>query len=208
MSQAVPCTGTPAAVARRASSLSCLVTRVSSTSAWRASSRHSNQTWFWPPRHSRPESTCNTRIGATPPRAPSLRGDFHNPGEHAAQRIEFEGLLQEGTAQLFEELQRIAADRVARGTDDALSHRGVHARARLKHLASAQARHAKVANDDVERLHQRALQGLTAIARDDDLMTPAFQRGLHVVEDVRLVIDHEYPQSLQPFGGRRLGGCA
>src|SRR5258705_2960446 len=43
---------------------------------------------------------------------PFLRRDFHDPGEHAAQRIEFEGLLQEGAAQLFEELQRIAPDRV------------------------------------------------------------------------------------------------
>src|SRR3989454_1899314 len=199
ISHATPCTVIPSAAARRASSPPCLVTRTCSTAVLRLSSRHSSKTCCWPPRHSRPESTCNTRIGET-----SLRRDFHDSGEYAAQGIEFEGLLEEWPAQLFEELQRVAADRVARGKNDAVGDGRVHARERVEHLAATQPRHAQIANDQVEWLHQRALQGLTAVARQHHLVTPALERRLHVVEDVRLVINNEYPQVLEPFRSNRL----
>src|SRR2546422_5570628 len=147
ISHATLCTVIPSAAARRASSPLWLVTRTCSTAALRLSSRHSSKTCCWPPRHSRPESTCNTRIGET-----SLRRDFHDSGKDAAQGIEFEGLLEEWTAQLFEELQRVAADRVARGKDDAIGHRRVHARERVKHLAPAQPGHPQIANDEIEEI--------------------------------------------------------
>src|SRR2546428_7648259 len=200
ISHATPRTVIPSAAARRASSPPWLVTRTCSTAVLRLSSRHSSKTCCWPPRHSRPESTCNTRIGET-----SLRRDFHHSGKYAAQCIEFEGLLEEWTAQLFEELQRVAADRVARGKDDAIGHRGVHARERVEHLAPAQAGHTQIADDQIEWLHQRALQRLTPVVGQHHLVTPAFERRLHVVKNVRLVINHEYPEALVPFGRRRFG---
>src|SRR5216117_2372329 len=194
--QAVPCTFVPAAAARSASAPRCLVTSACSIPASRSSSRHNSQTWFWPPRQSRPESTCSTRIRPVP----SLRRDFHDSGEDAAQGIELERLLEEGAAQLFEELQRVAADRVARGENDAVGDGRMHARERVKHLAAAQPRHAQIADDQIEWLHERALQRLTAVARQHDLVTPALERRLHVVEDVRLVIDDEYAEAFEPFG--------
>ena len=130
----------------------------------------------------------------------SLGRDFHHSGEDAAQCIEFERLLQEGTAQLFEELQRVAADRIARGEDDAIGDRGMHTRERVKHLAAAQAGHPQVADNEIEWLHQGPLQGLAAVVRDHDLVAPALERRLHVVEDVRLVIHHEYTQVFMPIG--------
>src|SRR5213078_24970 len=180
----------PAAAARWASALPSWVTSTCSIPGSRRSSRHSSQTWFWPPRQARPESTCSTRIR---PR-PSLRRDFHDSSEYAAQCIEFEGFLKEWTAQLFEELQRVAPDRGPRGENDAIGDRRVHAREGVEHLAPAEPRHAQIADDQVERLHQRALQRLTAVVRQHDLVTPALERGLHVVEDMRLVVHDEAPE--------------
>src|SRR5467141_3360625 len=139
------------------------------------------------------------------PSRPSLRRDFHDSGEYAAQGIEFEGLLQEWTAQLFEELQRVAADRVARGEDDAIGDGGVHARERVKHLAPAQPGHTQIADDQIEWLHQGALQRLTPVVGQHHLVTPAFERRLHVVKNVRLVVNNEYPEALVPFGRSRFG---
>src|SRR5206468_74571 len=181
MSHAVPSTLTPSAAARCASSLACLVTSACSIFGARLSSRQRSRTWFWPPRHPRPESTCRTR-------------SLLHSGEYAAQCVEFEGLLEEGAAQLFEELQRVAADRVARGKNDAIGHRRVHARERVEHLAPAQPGHTQIADDQIEWLHQRALERLTPVLGQHHLMTPAFERRLHVVENVRLVIHHEYPE--------------
>src|SRR2546427_9509165 len=178
ISPATLCTVIPSAAARRASSPPCLVTRTCSTAVLRLSSRHSSKTCCWPPRHSRPESTCNTRIGET-----SLRRDFHDSGEDAAQGIEFEGLLEEWTAQLFEELQRVAADRVARCKNDAIGDRRVHARERLKHLAPAQPGHPQIANDDIEGWHQSALQRLTPVACQTALVYPALEPRPHVIDD-------------------------
>src|SRR5882724_2909494 len=200
ISHAVPCTVVPSAAARRASSPVRLLKRTCSIApVWR-NSRHSSRTWFWPPRHSRPESTWSTRIWGLAPN-PSL---LHS-GEYAAQCIELEGLLQEGTAQLFEELERVAADRVARRENDTVRDRRVHARERVEHLATAEPGHPQVADDQVERLHQRPLQRLAAIVRQHDLVPPAFERRLHIVEDVRLVIDHEHAQLLLPLRGSRFG---
>src|SRR2546422_7926099 len=200
ISHATPRTVIPSAAARRASSPPCLVTRTCSTAVLRLSSRHSSKTCCWPPRHSRPESTCNTPIRET-----SLRRDFHDSGEDAAQGIEFEGLLEEWTAQLFEELQRVAADRVACGKNDAIGDCWVHARERVKHLAPAQPGHPQIANDEIEGLHQCALQRLTPVVCQHDLVSPALERRLHVMEDVRFVINHEHPQVFVPFGRSRFG---
>src|SRR5436190_555932 len=187
ISHAVPSTRTPPAAARCASSLPCLVTSACSISASRPSSRQRSRTWFWPPRHSRPESTCRTR-------------SLLHSGKYAAQCVELEGLLQERTAQLFEELQRVAADRVARGEDDAIGHRRMHAGECVEHLAPTQPGHSQIADDQVEWLHQRPLQCLAPVVRQYDLVTPAFECRLHVVEDVRLVINHEYPETFLPLG--------
>src|SRR5438045_4452262 len=198
ISQAAPRTLMPAAALRCASSLPCLVTSACSISTLRPSSRASSQTCCWPPRQSRPESTCRTRI------APALGGDFHDSGEDAAQCIEFEGLLEKRTAQLFEELQRVAAHGVASGEDDAIRHRRVHPSERLKHLTAPKPRHPQVANDQVERLQEGALQRLAPVVRHGDLVPPAFERRLHIVKDVRLVIYDEYPEGLGPFGASAL----
>src|SRR2546429_572968 len=98
--------------------------------------------------------------------SPSLRRDFHDSGENAAQGVELEGLLEERTAQLFEELQGVAAHRVAGGEDDAIGDRRMHARERLKHLATAQPGHPQVADDEIEGLHERPFQRLAAVVRD------------------------------------------
>ena len=76
----------------------------------------------------------------------------------------------------------------------------MHARERLKHLATAQPGHPQVADDEIERLHERPFQRLAAVVRDHYLVPPAFERRLHVVEDVRLVIHHKDPQVVLPFG--------
>src|SRR5207244_9326745 len=70
---------------------------------------------------------------------------------------------------IFEELQRVAADRVARGEDDAIGDGGVHARERVEHLAPAQPGHTQIADDQIEWLHQRALQRLTPVVSQHHL---------------------------------------
>src|SRR6266480_7766300 len=127
-----------------------------------------------------------------------------HPREYAAECVELEGLLQERTAQLLEELQRVAADRVARGEDDAIGHRRMHAGECVEHLAPTQPGHSQIADDQVEWLHQRTLQRLAPVVGQYDLVTPAFERRLHVVEDVRLVINHEYAEAFLPLGWGRL----
>src|SRR5438477_5000019 len=187
ISQAVPRTVTPSSVTRRANSLPCRVTRICSSPVTRLSSRLSNQAWFCPPRHSRPESTCKTRIS------------LYDSGEHAAQRVEFERLLQKGASQLFEELQRVAADGIAGGEDDPIGDGRVHARERVKHLTPTEAGHAQIADDQIEWLHECAFQRLAAVPREHDLMAPALECCLHVMKNVRLVIYDEYPQPFRPF---------
>src|SRR4029077_2931293 len=53
---------------------------------------------------------------------------------------------------------------------------------------------------------QGALEGVRAVARDLDAVAPAFERGAHVMQDVRLVVHHEDVQRLRlaPWRGRRL----
>jgi len=85
--------------------------------------------------------------------------------------------------------------------NDAIGDGRVHARERVKHLAPAQPGHPQIANDDIEGLHQSALQRLTPVVCQHDLVSPALERRLHVMEDVRFVINHEHPQVFVPFGG-------
>src|SRR6266850_7547532 len=138
----VSVTAAPCAAARRANSLPRFVTRTCSTPGSRTSSRHSSRTWFWPPRHSRPESTCRTRTAS---------GRRLHVGEYAPQLVQLERLVEEGAAQPLEELEGVAAHSVAGGEDDPLGHGGVHLRQRLVHLASPEARHPQVADDEIER---------------------------------------------------------
>src|SRR5258708_6942671 len=80
----------------------------------------------------------------------------------------------------------------------------MHAGERLEQLAPTQPGHSQIADDQIEWLHQRALQRLAPVARQYDLVSPAFECRLHVVEDVRLVINNEYPEAFLPLGWGRL----
>src|SRR5712691_6853351 len=194
--QGTSATPTPSLAARRASSLPRFVTRTCSTPGSRASSRHSRRTWFWPPRHSRPESTWRTR---------SVSGRRLHVGEHAPQFVELERLLEEGAAEPLEELQRVAAYGVTGGEHHSPGDGGMHLGQRLIHLAPAQARHPEVADDQVEWLRQRALQRLAAIGGEDHDVAPALEGRLHIVEDVRLIVHDEDAEPLRggTRGGRR-----
>src|SRR6266699_1500045 len=185
--QGISATPTPSLAARRASSLPRFLTRICSTPGSRASSRHSRRTWFWPPRHSRPESTWRTR---------SVSGRRLHVGEHAPQFVQLERLLEEGAAEPLEELQRVAAHGVAGGEHHPPGNRGMHLRQRLIHLAPPETRHPQVADDQVEGLRQGPLQCLAAVGGEDDDVAPALEGRLHVVEDVRLVVHDEDAESL------------
>src|SRR3989442_14505002 len=100
----VSVTAAPCAAARRASSLPRLVTRTCSTPGSRTSSRHSSRTWFWPPRHSRPESTSRTRTAS---------GRRLHVGQHAPQLVQLERLVQVWAPEMLEELERVAPPGVA-----------------------------------------------------------------------------------------------
>ena len=128
-------------------------------------------------------------------------------GEDAPQLVQLERLLEEGTSEALEELQRVAAHRIARGEHHPVRDGGVHLRQGLVHLAPAQPRHAQVADDQVEGLRERPLQRLAAVGCEYHDVPPALERRLHVMEDVRLVVDDQHAQGL-PCGTRCRRGLA
>ena len=77
------------------------------------------------------------------------------------------------TAESLEERQRVAPHRIAGGKDDSLGHRGMLAREVLVHLPSAELRHPQIADDSVERMAQRPLEGIGPIIGELDVVAPA-----------------------------------
>src|SRR5207247_7345025 len=117
---------------RRASSLPPFVTRSCWMSGSRASSRASRRTWFCPPRYSRPESTCRTRTGSGRLPCALARG----VAEDLAQLGERERLVQVRPVETLQELEGVAARRVAGGEDDSVRGARVPAGELGVHLAA------------------------------------------------------------------------
>src|SRR5437899_5194519 len=119
-------TATPSAATRRASSLPPFVTRSCWMSGSRASSRASRRTWFCPPRYSRPESTCRTRTGGEGGEGEGARSGrlpcalARGVAEDLAQLGERERLVQVRPVETLQELEGVAARRVAGGEDDSV----------------------------------------------------------------------------------------
>src|SRR3989441_35120 len=114
--------------------------------------------------------------------------------EHSPQLGQRERLVEVGAAEALEEAEGIATHRVTGREDDALGSVGVLARQLVVHLSTAEVGHPQVADDDVERLRQGALERVLAVARHLDRVPPALERGAHVVQDVGLVVHDEDPQ--------------
>ena len=134
--------------------------------------------------------------------------------EHAAQLGERERLVEVRPAEALEEVQGVTAHRVPRREDDPLGSLGVLLGEAVVHLPAAEVGHPQVADDDVEGVGDRPLEGVGAVARHLHGVSPALQRRSHVVEDVGLVIHDEHAQRprlgdgvRRSRGGPRLGAA-
>src|SRR3989442_11461392 len=84
--------------------------------------------------------------------------------EGGAQLGQREWLVQVGPAERFEELERVAAHRVAGGEDDPFGHPRVLAGELCVHLAPREGRHPPVADEPVGPTPPGGLQGISAVA--------------------------------------------
>src|SRR5205085_10201058 len=93
--------------------------------------------------------------------------------ERGAQLGQGKRLVEVRSTQSVEELQRVAAHRVAGREDDALGDPRILARELHVHVAPGEVRHPQVADDDVEGTGQGALARVRPVARHLDGGAPA-----------------------------------
>src|SRR5256886_17557755 len=105
--------------------------------------------------------------------------------EGGAQLGQREWLVQVGPAERFEELQGVAAHRVAGGENDPFGDPRVLAGELGVHLAPGEVRHPQVADDHVERAGPSALEGVGYVGRPTAGVAPDLEGGPHAMSYVR-----------------------
>ena len=76
----------------------------------------------------------------------------------------------------------------------------------LVELAAAELGHPEVGDHQVELLAPGQLEALAAVARHHRDVAPRLECGVHVVQNVRLVIDHQHPKAFRRGSGAGVGG--
>ena len=132
-------------------------------------------------------------------------------GQQGSQLGETERLVEVGAIEGLEEREGVTAHRVAGAEDQPAGHRRVAPGDLLVELAPAESRHPEVRDDQIEAVVLQQRQALDAITRDHGDVSPRLECRAHVVEDVRLVVDHEHAEAawgdvLAGVGGRGATG--
>src|SRR5215213_7688736 len=113
--------------------------------------------------------------------------------------------MKVGTVQCLEEREGVSSNGVSGTEDEPSRHRRISAGQFLVKLPPAKPGHAKIRDDEVERFFDRPVQRFLSVAGNDGEVTPRFQGGAHVVQDVRLVVDDQDPQLFTGWARERVG---